>query len=145
MARIMGIDLGDVRTGVALSDINEYMASGIGTVTAYSEEKLLSSLMALIEEHKPAKIVMGLPINMDGTRGPRAEKVTAFAERLSEISGLYVELYDERCSTMVAHGILNETLKHGAKAGKKRKQVVDTLSAEIILQDYLDKKRHLFS
>ena len=138
MARIMGIDQGDVRTGVALSDPGELLASGLCTVTAYTEEKLLSELLRLIETHKPEKIVMGLPVNMDGSRGARAEKVSAFAAKLAEASGVEVILSDERCTTVVAHGYLNETLKHGSK---KRKKVIDTLSAEIILQDYLDAKR----
>ena len=137
MARILGIDLGDVRTGVALSDPNEYMASGLMTITEYSEERLLDRLCALIDEKDAAEVVMGLPVNMDGSRGFRAEKVTAFAEKLGEKCGKTVILYDERCSTMVAHTILNETNSRG----KKRKQVVDTLSAEIILQNYLDKHK----
>ena len=134
----MGVDQGNVRTGVALSDPGELLASGLCTVTAYTEEKLLSELLALIEKHKPEKIVMGLPVNMDGTHGARAEKVSAFAAKLSEASGLEVVLEDERCTTVEAHGYLNESLKRGSK---KRKKVIDTLSAEIILQDYLDAKR----
>ena len=134
----MGIDKGDVRTGVALSDPGELLASGVGTVTAYTEEKLLAELLCLIERHRPEKIVMGLPVNMDGTHGPRAEKVKAFAGRLSEASGLEVLFEDERCTTVAAHEYLNESLKHRSK---KRKKVIDTLSAEIILQDYLDRKR----
>ena len=134
----MGIDLGDVRTGVALSDPGELLASGVTTVTAYTEEKLLSELLRLIQTHKPEKIVMGLPVNMDGTHGARAEKVAAFAHKLSEASGLEMIFEDERCTTVEAHGYLNESLKKGSK---KRKKVIDTLSAEIILQDYLDAQR----
>lgn len=137
MARILGIDLGDVRTGVAVSDEGEFIASGIGTITEYSEERLLDKLCAIINERNIQKVVMGLPVNMNGTIGPRAEKVQNFARKLSERSGLQVILSDERCSTMVAHSILNETNTRG----KKRKKAVDTLSSEIILQDYLDQNR----
>ena len=136
MARVLGIDLGDVRTGVALSEPFGKMASGLETITEYSEERLISRLCALITEKQAAEVVMGLPINMDGSKGPRAQKVADFAARLEEACGMKVQLVDERCSTMVAHRFLNETNCRG----KKRKQVVDTLSAEIILQDYLDKK-----
>ena len=133
----MGIDLGDVRTGVALSDPSEFMASGLCTITEYTEERLVERLLKLISEHRPVKIVMGLPINMDGSEGFRAEKVRTFGEKLKIAAGLPLIYCDERCSTMVAHTVLNETNTRG----KKRKQVVDTLSAEIILQSYLDKNR----
>ena len=136
MARVLGIDLGDVRTGVALSDPFGKMASGLETITEYSEERLISRLCALITEKQAAEVVMGLPINMDGSKGPRAQKVADFAARLEEACGMKVQLVDERCSTMVAHRFLNETNCRG----KKRKLVVDTLAAVIILQDYLDKK-----
>ena len=136
MARTLGIDLGDVRTGVALSDPFGKMASGLSTITEYSEERLIAKLCDLISEKGATEVVMGLPINMDGSRGPRAQKVSDFAARLEASCGISVILVDERCSTMVAHRFLNETKCRG----KKRKQVVDTLSAEIILQDYLDKK-----
>lgn len=139
MARVLGIDLGDVRTGVALSDPFGKMASGLETITEYSEERLINRLCTLITEKQAAEVVMGLPINMDGSKGPRAQKVADFAARLEEACGIKVQLVDERCSTMVAHRFLNETNCRG----KKRKQVVDTLSAEIILQDYLDKKNRM--
>jgi len=138
LARILGIDAGDVRTGVALSDPGEFMASGLCTLTEYSEERLIDRLCALIALHNAEKVVLGLPVNMDGTKGFRAEKVEAFAAKLQEACRKEVILYDERCSTMMAHTILNESNVRG----KKRKQTVDTLSAEIILQNYLDKKRN---
>lgn len=136
MARVLGIDLGDVRTGVALSDPFGQMASGLMTITEYSEERLIARLKDLIQDKGAQEVVMGLPINMDGSKGPRAQKVSDFASKLEEACGMNIILVDERCSTMVAHRFLNETNCRG----KKRKQVVDTLSAEIILQDYLDKK-----
>ena len=103
MARILGIDAGDVRTGVALSDPGEFMASGLCTLTEYSEERLIDRLCALIALHNAEKVVLGLPVNMDGTKGFRAEKVEAFAAKLQEACRKEVILYDERCSTMMAH------------------------------------------
>ena len=135
MVRILGIDLGDVRTGVALSDPFGKMASGLMTITEYSEERLIDRLCRLILEKQVTRVVMGIPINMDGSKGQRALKAQEFARLLEQACGKEVILVDERCSTMVAHRFLNETNCRG----KKRKQVVDTLSAQIILQDYLDK------
>lgn len=135
--RILGIDLGDVRTGLALSDESCFLASGLGTFTAYNEDKALEQILAAIRTHKVEEIVMGNPVNMNGTRGERSQKVEAFAERLREVSGLPVTLFDERCTTMQAHTILSFT----DTRGKKRKNTVDTLSAEIILQNYLDQRK----
>lgn len=135
--RILGIDLGDVRTGLALSDESCFLASGIGTFTAYTEDKALAQIMETIRTYKVEEIVMGNPVNMNGTKGERSQKVEAFAEKLREASGLPVTLFDERCTTMQAHTILSFT----DTRGKKRKNTVDTLSAEIILQNYLDQRR----
>lgn len=131
----MGIDLGDVRTGVALSDPSGRMAFGVCTLTEHVEEKLLARLVSLAKEKEAETVVFGLPVNMDGSKGERARKVEAFAGRFNELSGCPVAFADERLSTVLAHKILNETNTRG----KKRKNVVDTLSAEIILQGYLDK------
>jgi putative Holliday junction resolvase len=114
----------------------QMLAGGVGTITAYNDDRLLDEIAVHVKYYDPELIVIGYPINMDGSRGPRAQKVSDFAKRLEEACGMSVILVDERCSTMVAHRFLNETNCRG----KKRKQVVDTLSAEIILQDYLDKK-----
>ena len=135
--RILGIDLGDVRTGLALSDESCFLASGLGTFTAYNQDKALEQILTAIRTHKVEEIVMGNPVNMNGTKGERSQKVEAFAERLREASGLPVILFDERCTTMQAHTILSFT----DTRGKKRKNTVDTLSAEIILQNYLDQRK----
>ena len=134
MKRILGIDYGDVRTGIAVSDPLGIMASGVGTFTAYSEERLLETVLSKIAEYDARLIVMGDPINMNGTVGERSEKVKRFASVLREASGLEVILIDERMTTMEAHRYLSAT----DTRGKKRKNAVDTLSAEIILQTYLD-------
>ena len=137
--RILGIDLGDVRTGLALSDESCFLASGLCTFTAYNEEKAMEQILTAIRTHKVEEIVMGNPVNMNGTRGERSQKVEAFAEKLREQSGLPVTLFDERCTTMQAHTILSFT----DTRGKKRKNTVDTLSAEIILQNYLDQRKRM--
>ena len=137
MQKILAVDVGDKRTGFAISDALGMMANGIGTVVEPNKEKLI----LIIWEHAKANgvktVVMGYPVNMNGTIGPRAEKINWLAERCREVTGLDVVLVDERCTTMIAHSILNTTNTRG----KKRKNVVDTLSAEIILQNYLDATR----
>ncbi|MBR5514858.1 MAG: Holliday junction resolvase RuvX [Clostridia bacterium] len=132
--RILAVDYGDVRTGLALSDALGMMAGGIGTVKAKGMHELCDIVTDHAVKNKVGKIIIGDPVNMNGTRGPRSEKAHLFADFLREKTDIPVELYDERCSTMVAHTYLNATNTHG----KKRKDVVDTLSAQIILQDYLD-------
>ena len=135
MARILGVDLGDVRTGIAASDPDGKMAFGVCTLTEYSEEKLMDRIVNAAREKGASRIVFGLPVNMDGSKGFRAQKIEAFATAFAEKYGFEIAFCDERCSTMLAHTYLNAS----NVSGKKRKQVVDTLSAEIILQSYLDK------
>lgn len=134
MKKILAVDLGDVRTGLAVSDSLGFLANGIGTITEYSRDKLAMRIQKLAEEYQVASIVIGNPINMNGTRGEKSERAEAFADQLRNLTGLEVILFDERCTTMVAHTIMNETNTRG----KKRKETVDTLSAQIILQNYLD-------
>ncbi len=130
---IMSVDLGDARTGVALSDQSESFAFPKGTITEYNKERLVVRLADMAKTLCAELIVVGLPRNMDGSLGFRAEECTALAKKLNEVSGIKTVLFDERCSTMEAHKLLNiNDVK-----GKKRKQTVDTLSAVIILEDYL--------
>ncbi len=135
--RILGVDFGDTRTGLAVSDTLGMLANGIGYVESTWMVKTSQLVAEKAKEYGAAKIVVGLPVNMNGTHGPRADKAKEFAELLKADSGLPVELFDERCSTMAAHQILNFT----DTRGKKRKAAVDTLSAQIILQNYLDSHR----
>ena len=137
MKRILGVDYGDVRTGIAVTDPLGIMASGVCTLTAYNDEKLAAMIIDKAKEYDVCKIVVGNPINMNGTAGERSEKAKAFAALLAESGGYEVELIDERMTTMEAHRYLNFT----DTRGKKRKEVVDTLSAQIILQTYLDKNK----
>ncbi len=135
--RIMAVDLGMVRTGLAISDEMEILASPIGTVTERDLSKLVETVIREAETHKAQQIIVGLPKNMDGSKGASAERAEGFAQLLREVSGLPVELWDERLTTVSAIGYLNETNVRG----KKRKAVVDTVSATIILEDYLQSRR----
>jgi len=131
--RIMAIDLGAARTGVAVCDEGEVLASPVGTVAEHDRARLLDRLAALATEHQAARLVVGHPRNMDGSCGESARRAEEFARELSERTGIPADLWDERLTTVSAHGFLNQTNTRG----KKRKAVVDTLSAVIILQDYL--------
>ncbi len=135
--KILGVDFGDTRTGLAISDSLGMLANGIGYINSTYIVKTAELVGAKAIELGASKIVVGLPINMNGTMGPRAEHAKEFAAMLAENTGLPVEMFDERCSTMAAHQILNFT----DTRGKKRKAAVDTLSAQIILQNYLDSHR----
>ena len=138
--RLLAVDFGEARTGLALSDAARMLASGIGNVAGGGLEKSADAIVAAAAEHKVVGIVMGLPVNMNGTEGPRAERVRRLAELIAERAPhLPVALLDERMTTMAASRFLNETNTRG----KKRKGVIDTLSAQIILQNALDRLRYL--
>ena len=132
--RVLGIDYGEARTGLAVSDEMRFLANGIGTVDERDINRLINKIADTAAEYAVCKIVLGNPVNMNGTLGPKAEKVAKLAERLRDKTGVDVVLFDERMTTMAAHQFLNET----NTKGKKRKGIVDTLSAQIILQNYLD-------
>ena len=135
--KILAVDLGRVRTGVAVSDLTGLIASPIGTITERDTEKLADMIAGMAKEHSVSEVVVGHPRNMDGTRGESARIAEDFAELLAKKTGLPVKLWDERLTTMSAIGILNETNVRG----RKRKEVVDTVAATLILQDYLNSKR----
>ena len=135
--KYIGIDYGKSRIGVAKSDALGFLASPIGTIHEKNFKVQLDKVCEIIESEKPDKIIMGLPKNMDGTEGESAELVREFSEKLSARTGAPCELVDERLSTVSAHNILNDVNMSGSK---KRRDVVDTISAVIILQAYLDKK-----
>ena len=134
---IMGVDLGQVRTGISVCDPREVLASPVKVITAHTPEKRLEEIGKAAGELRAGKIVVGLPRNMDGTEGASALSARETAARLQEITGLPVVLQDERGTTMTAHGYLNDTNVRG----KKRRQTVDAVAAVIILQDYLDSSR----
>ena len=131
--RIMGIDYGDARTGVAISDL---LCSIVGTtyvVPSRNTEKAVADIVKLAKDNDVGKIVVGLPKNMDGTEGPRAELCRGFAQTLREATGLEVDMWDERRTTVEAHNILSQHNYHG----KKRKNTVDAVAASLILEGYL--------
>lgn len=135
--KILGVDLGLSRTGVAVSDKTELLASPVGTIYEKDLERLVSLVADAAREQQAEQIVVGLPRNMDGSCGESAQRATWFAEQLKVAAKLPVVLWDERMTTVSAIGYLNETNTRG----KKRKAVVDTVAATIILQGYLDSRR----
>lgn len=132
MGRVLGIDYGDVRIGLALSDPTAFLASSLCVLE--STKIGLDQIIALIAEHKVEKIVVGLPRNMDGSYGSATEKVRAFIEKLRAKTTVPVLEWDERLSTVSAHNALREA----GLSGKQRKGLVDKVAAQIILQNYLD-------
>ena len=137
--KLLGVDFGDTRTGLAVSDPSRLLASGIGYVSPGGIEKCADTVSDIAREQGVAAIVVGLPVNMDGSEGSRAARCRKFAYMLSERTGLPVAMFDERMTTMTASRYLNETNTRG----KKRKTVIDTLSAQIILQNCLDRLKYL--
>ena len=133
MKRIMGIDYGDARTGVAVSDLLCSLVGSTTVIPSRNKEKAMADLLRLARENDVGEIVVGLPRNMDGTEGPRAELCRAFAAELEQLSGLPVTMWDERRTTVEAHNILSEHNYHG----KKRKNTVDAVAASLILEGYL--------
>ncbi len=135
---IMGVDFGDVRTGLAVSDRTGLLAHGAGCIKCEGIKKIAALTAEAAIEKGVSRIVVGNPKNMNGTEGPRTARCREFAELLRELTGLPVELFDERLTTVSAHRILSESNVRG----KKRKDSVDELSATLILQDYLDRNRN---
>ncbi len=133
--RIMGVDFGEARTGLAVSDPARFLASGLGNVQGGGLEKTAERVLAAAAEQGVVALVLGLPVNMNGTEGPKAARIRELAAILERTLPVY--LMDERMTTMAAARFLNETNTRG----KKRRGVIDTLSAEIILQNALDRLR----
>lgn len=131
--RVMGVDYGDARTGIAMSDL---LCSIVGTTTVVHsrrDDKTIAEIQKLIAQNGVTEIVVGLPRNMDGSEGVRAELCRAFAEKLKEATGLPVAMWDERRTTVEAHNILSAHNYHG----QKRKNTVDAVAASLILEGYL--------
>ena len=133
---IISVDYGDVRTVVAVCDKLQLLASPVTVIKQKDPELLSEEIKKICLEKKAEKIVLGLPKNMDGSEGFRAEACKEFAKLLSEKTGLSIDFQDERLTTVSAHNILNAT----DTRGKKRKAVVDAVSAVLILEDYLRKQ-----
>lgn len=131
--KVMAIDYGDARTGVAVSDAFGMIVGFTTVVAEWNREKACEKVAALVAEHKPERLVMGFPKNMDGTEGPRAELYREFAKMLGEKTGMEVILWDERRTTVEAHNILSAS----GKKMKKHKKNVDAVAASLILEGYL--------
>lgn len=135
--RILSVDLGQARTGIAVSDFGEILASPVCTIEEKNRDLLIERIQNICAEKNISKIVVGLPRNMDGSEGESAQKARAFADELQNHTGLPIVMLDERGTTITAHKYLNTT----DTRGKKRKSVVDTVAATIILQNYLDAQK----
>lgn len=136
--KYLGVDYGDVRTGLSECDVGGLISSGICTVKEGGMKNTAQRVAKEAAARACVKIVVGLPRNMDGSEGGRVDTVRAFIELLKEFTDIPVDTYDERMSTMVAYRYLDRT----ATYGKARRGAVDTLSAQIILQDYIDRERN---
>ena len=135
--RIMAIDYGDAHTGIAVSDPTGLLAGFTTVVTAYRPEAVAQRVAELAREHRAEELVLGHPVNMDGSLGPRSEKARAMKALLEEATGLPVVLWDERRTTIDAHHILYQS----GKNAKQRKKVVDAVAATLILEGYLTYKK----
>ena len=135
---IMSVDLGKARTGLALCDKTEFLASPYKVIFEKSPQKLLQKVADAAKEANAALIVVGLPKNMDGSEGESAQNARAFAAQLAELTEVETVMQDERGTTITAHSFLNDTNTRG----KKRKNVVDEVAATIILQNFLDARKN---
>lgn len=133
MKRVMGVDCGDARTGIAISDLLCSIVGSTTVIHSRNTEKTVQQIAELIKSNDVGELVVGLPKNMDGTEGPRAQLCREFAQLLGQKTGLPVRLWDERRTTVEAHQILSEHNYHG----KKRKNTVDAVAASLILEGYL--------
>ena len=131
--KVLAVDYGGARTGLAGWDAGELLGRPVTVIHSHKMEEVLTQTVAAARSEGAGRIVVGNPINMNGTAGPRSELCQAFADRLRVLSGLPVVLWDERSTTVSAIGILNTT----DTRGKKRKAVVDAVAATLILESYL--------
>ncbi|MDO4830333.1 MAG: Holliday junction resolvase RuvX [Clostridia bacterium] len=134
---IMSVDLGKARTGIAVCDKTEFLASPYTVIFEKSLSRLIKKAAECAKETQAELIVVGLPKNMNGSEGESAQNARAFAEKLSALTGIETVMQDERGTTISAHNFLSETNTYG----KKRKNVVDAVAATIILQDFLDARK----
>lgn len=132
--KIMGVDYGDARTGVAISDLMCTIVGSTCVVPSRNTEKAIADIVKICKDNMVGEIVVGLPRNMDGTEGARAELCREFAAKLGEATGLKITMWDERRTTVEAHNILSQHNYHG----KKRKNTVDAVAASLILEGYLN-------
>lgn len=136
--KILAVDYGDSRTGLAICDAGEIIASPLETVVMRDFDKCAERVAEIARERKAEMLIVGDPMNMNGTRGERSEKCRMFADKLREILGVEVHMWDERSSTVTAIGYMNEMNVRG----KKRKAVLDQAAAAVILESYLNFRRN---
>ena len=134
---ILSVDYGDARTGIAVCDALQMLASPVTVIHQTEKEPLADEICRIAAEKKAQKLVLGLPKNMDGSEGESAKNAREFAEKLNVLTGIETVMQDERGTTVTAHNFLNTTNTRG----KKRKNVVDEVAAAIILQDFLDSRK----
>ena len=133
------VDFGDSRTGLAVCDKMELLASPLCVVEEKDFDNCILKVSELVKENKIEKIIVGYPVNMNGTVGERADRCKLFADTLAEKVGIPVEMWDERCTTVSAHNYLNQTNTRG----KKRKAIIDAVAATIILENYLEYRKNI--
>ena len=138
LIKLLGVDYGEARTGLARSDALGLYAVGVGNIKSYHIEKTAAEIVRVAKENGIERIVIGKPVNMNGTYGEKVEKVTELARLIGELTEIPIDFYDERMTTVSAHKILSES---GVRA-KNRREIVDSLAAELILQGYMDKIRN---
>ncbi|MDI6822815.1 MAG: Holliday junction resolvase RuvX [Bacillota bacterium] len=137
MGRIMALDVGSKTIGVAVSDPLGWTGQGVGVIRRRSRESDLAEVLRLVREWDVTELVVGLPLSLDGSRGPQAQQAQTFARRLAEASGLPVRLQDERLTTRQAERVLVDA----DVSRRRRRQVIDKAAAVLILQSYLDSRR----
>ena len=131
---ILSVDIGKARTGLAVCDKNMFLATPLTVIEDRRRENVLNAVVRAADENRACRIVVGLPKNMDGSEGESAVSAREFADELSKLTEIPVVLYDERCTTMIAHRYFSDS----NVTGKKRKQKIDSAAAAIILQSYID-------
>ena len=137
--RLLALDFGSVNIGVAVSDPLGLTAQGVGTIRRRSHAQAMAELKALVEEYQPRAFVLGLPLNMDGSRGPAVDRVQSFGSLLKQQFNLPVYYQDERLTTVAAQ----KTLLNNDTSRQKRRQVVDKLAATLILSTYLENPNNI--
>ena len=136
--KILAVDYGDSRTGLAMCDMGEILASPLETVFEKDFERCIQRVAEIAVQKKAQMIIVGDPLNMNGTRGPRSEKCNLFAEKLRGLVDVEVKMWDERSSTVTAISYMNENNKRG----KKRREVLDQAAAAVILESYLSYRKN---
>jgi len=137
--RVLALDVGERRIGVAMSDATGTLAAPLTTLNGRVRERAIAQIVALVGQHAIDEVVVGWPLNMNGAAGPQAQRVRVFADALEAALGRAVQLFDERLTTVVA----DQILRNMGLRPEKRRERIDEVAASIILQDYLDHHRAL--